>query len=1160
MKNIFLIFLCTAMTSFQAKSYEFNSNIYGFEKNPFGYSLNPFNFINNNSALIDIDFGTVADFMLFTGAGAIGNTNTSTITGNIGSNSGAITGFGSPSVVNGVIENSNAVTSQAYEDLKVAGAQLLGLVVTKTHSDGVFGNGEIVYPGVHSIGAAASIAGTLTLDADGDPNAMFIFKIGGALSSVAGAKVLLANQASAANVFWIATGAVSFGANTTMIGTAIAFPGAVSLGAGGSITGSLYATEGDISTNSFEAAIPVRDPAYSYLGAYTSNGTPLYLEDPSDIVSAATQERINTSLPDDYSVPEYNPQYITSSFDTNLKIEGSTDILVTFISEGVDAKNALGFYTYDINNPSATTPTKDDITIVFPNVSGVSSGGGLQVGDKVNIGSFEAGTGIGWVLIADGWNSTDEEVGDSAWELYSNPDYNPETDTSLRLHNVLLEDTVNERIILGFEDVLRDDNSCDNDFNDAVFYITASAYQDINTNNFVDITSAFDTFVLSDSALKVGETATVTLTFSEAIAGFSSDTHITAVNGTLSMMTSVDNIVWIGTFTPSTNIEDTTNILTLDTSYSIFANITVLSTSTSNYEVDTLFPTVLSFVLSNSTLKAGETATVTLTFSEAVAGFSSDTDITAANGTLSTMTTGNNIIWTGTFTPALDTEDDSNILTLSVNYTDAAINAGPSAITSNYEVETLLPTADITYNSISPYKYGETIIITATFNEDLLDSPVPQIDINSSGVASVNATNMTKTSTTTYTYSYVVPAEDGTRFISLSNGKDLVGNVITSTPASGTSFMLDNTEPTASLAYILDGTAVSSVSGNNVVTITATFNENIADSPGMQISGSGVETISATNMTKVSATSYTYAWTMGTGAGTQTFALGTGIDIVGNVVTATPTSGATILIDAPQHLTKYGEISIASTDLINKHGVLGGSIGLTANGKLISISTAPDGLTPLTASSSAYQIKQDFPGSTDGLYWIANSNINGGTPFQIYADMTTDGGGWTLVLNYLHKGGTNPALEVKTNSFPIQESTTLGTDESTATTNWGHLAPATLNAMPFTQLRFYGKTSIHTRIIHFKTTHANTIAYFKTGTGSMTGISLNYTALTNHTANLPALTTNYFTSQGNYAMTNFSFWRSGAYHWGIRGVGHRWEVDDYTNNAANHTFHQIWVK
>jgi hypothetical protein len=66
---------------------------------------------------------------------------------------------------------------------------------------------------------------------------------------------------------------------------------------------------------------------------------------------------------------------------------------------------------------------------------------------------------------------------------------------------------------------------------------------------------------------------------------------------------------------------------------------------------------------------------------------------------------------------------------------------------------------------------------------------------------------------------------------------------------------------------------------------------------------------------------------------------------------------------------------------------------------------ATDGLTEETAGTSAYQIKTDYPASTDGLYWIKNDSINGGTPFQIYADMTTDGGGWTLLLTNASKSG-----------------------------------------------------------------------------------------------------------------------------------------------------------
>jgi hypothetical protein len=232
----------------------------------------------SNSQFIDIDFGTVADFIIFTGTGAVANTGVSTVTGNVGSDAGAIAGFGTPSVLNGVIENANAVTAQASLDLAAACVQLQGLTATITDHSGVFGSvgGETIFAGIYSIAAAVAITGELTLDAQGDPDAMFIFKITGALNSVAGATVLLANGASSDNVFWIAVGAVGLGANTTMIGTAIAYPGAVSLGAGGSIDGRLYATVGAIATDSFEATIPVpastNDVSSGNEGGLESNG------------------------------------------------------------------------------------------------------------------------------------------------------------------------------------------------------------------------------------------------------------------------------------------------------------------------------------------------------------------------------------------------------------------------------------------------------------------------------------------------------------------------------------------------------------------------------------------------------------------------------------------------------------------------------------------------------------------------------------------------------------------------------------------------------------------------------------------------------------------------------------------------------------------------
>lgn len=250
------------------------------------------------------------------------------------------------------------------------------------------------------------------------------------------------------------------------------------------------------------AVTTLQAQSYKYLGAYSSNGTPNYLETPSDTISIETLERINNSLPESYPVPDYNPQYITSGYDTDIKITENADIWVTFVSEGAGYRNVLGFYTYDLENPITQKPNSEDITIIFPNVSALGSGGGLKVGDKVKIGSFKAGTGIGWVLLANAWSSSVQKVGFGYWQLFSNENFNPENKEELRHHNVLLSDLENERIILGFEDIRRDYSSCDNDFNDAVFYVTANPFKAINTTNFADISEANNVTSAYDGGLE----------------------------------------------------------------------------------------------------------------------------------------------------------------------------------------------------------------------------------------------------------------------------------------------------------------------------------------------------------------------------------------------------------------------------------------------------------------------------------------------------------------------------------------------------------------------------------------------------------------------------------------------------------------------------------
>ena len=221
--------------------------------------------------------------------------------------------------------------------------------------------------------------------------------------------------------------------------------------------------------------------AYNYFGTFNSLGVPNYLTPVSDTIPPILLANIASSLPESFPVPIYHPQYIASGSSTNILMQSGGDVWVTFVDEGAGYKNVLGYYSYPQTSPPATIPANNQMKIIFPNVSKLNSGGGLLPGHKVFLGHFDAGTVISWFLIADGYRNGAVTAGN--WRLFSNSSFNPETNPLLKAHNVLLYDSVYNKVILGFEDIRRDNSSCDNDFNDAIFYVSCTPDTAIATNS-----------------------------------------------------------------------------------------------------------------------------------------------------------------------------------------------------------------------------------------------------------------------------------------------------------------------------------------------------------------------------------------------------------------------------------------------------------------------------------------------------------------------------------------------------------------------------------------------------------------------------------------------------------------------------------------------------
>jgi Ice-binding-like len=167
-----------------------------------------------------VDLGTADSFAVLGGQG-VTNTGPTVVDGDLGTSPNpAVTGF-PPGTVNGTIHAADAVALQAQNDLTTAYNDAAGRTPVTTIATEL--GGKTLTPGVYNSGSGTfQITGTLTVDAQGDPNGVFIFQMASTLITASSSNVGLLGGAQACSVFWQVGSSATLGTDSTFTGNILA--------------------------------------------------------------------------------------------------------------------------------------------------------------------------------------------------------------------------------------------------------------------------------------------------------------------------------------------------------------------------------------------------------------------------------------------------------------------------------------------------------------------------------------------------------------------------------------------------------------------------------------------------------------------------------------------------------------------------------------------------------------------------------------------------------------------------------------------------------------------------------------------------------------------------------------------------------------------------
>lgn len=194
-----------------------------------------------------VGLGTAGPFVVLGGT-KVTNVGPSVLNGNLGISPGTeLEGFGLPAVINGSTHATDEVAAKAQLDLTTAYDAAAGQPVLPANDlSGEDLGGLKLSPGTYRYNAAALLTGAVILDAEGDPNAEFVFQIGSQLTTESASSVVLVNGASPCNVYWQVGSSAELGTTTSFQGTLMALT-SISLNSKATVVGRMLARNGQVS-------------------------------------------------------------------------------------------------------------------------------------------------------------------------------------------------------------------------------------------------------------------------------------------------------------------------------------------------------------------------------------------------------------------------------------------------------------------------------------------------------------------------------------------------------------------------------------------------------------------------------------------------------------------------------------------------------------------------------------------------------------------------------------------------------------------------------------------------------------------------------------------------------------------------------------------------